>query len=475
MRHFVVFFCLIAATVFLWETAAAQTPNTLSYQGLLTTTAGTPVPDGTYKLQFDLFTDSASGLSFWTETDSGIAVRRGAFSVILGVDSALPDSFHRPLYLQATGISGPGIGSPVTFLPRSPLTSAPYAMGLKVPITAGSNFPIIQGDNTGIGSGVRGHTNSGSANLGGVTGQTFGVNGNGMFGMAFNGNQAWGVGGWSDTGVGTAGYVGVRNGIGVGGYNINPNGLGLYSYGRLRVDALGGDSAVILPPNSVSSYEMLDVPGLSQGINNSGVTLTGQTTMTVDSTTITIPAAGYIVVEAFSEAGFFNTTGANQLCYGIDSLPPPAFDYGHYACVGLLGYPNTNFGNYFPVAASRTFYCGPGTHTFWFKAFDDSSPSGDKYLWEPVITAIYFPRAYGAVNAVVAPEENPGFSTAAQAASNFQQAGSLTKPVGSVVDLRELELKVTKLREEAERAENELLRAKMEKLKTLDHSGGPSQ
>ncbi len=72
----------------------SQVPNSFSYQGLLTTAAGTPVPDGSYKLQFDLFTAPTGGLPFWTEVDSGITVQRGTFGARLGAVTLLPDSFH---------------------------------------------------------------------------------------------------------------------------------------------------------------------------------------------------------------------------------------------------------------------------------------------------------------------------------------------------------------------------------------------
>ena len=62
----------------------AQVPQKISYQGLLTTTSGTPVTDGSYTLQFDIYDSLAGGTSLWTETQTGVAVQRGTFSVVLG-------------------------------------------------------------------------------------------------------------------------------------------------------------------------------------------------------------------------------------------------------------------------------------------------------------------------------------------------------------------------------------------------------
>ncbi len=468
MRRIIVFSVMLAAAIIMKEPASGQAPATMSYQGLLTTAGGTPVPTGLYKLQFDLFTDSTGGSSFWTEVDSGISVQRGSFSVVLGAVSALPDSFHRPLYLQVTGISGPGIGSPETFNPRSPLTSAPYAMGLRAPITAASNAPVLGGINTGYGTGILGNSYTPFSTLGGVTGQGFANEGNGVFGMEFNGNAAWAVGGWSDSGVGVAGTVSNQNGIGIAGYNT-PNGLAVYSYGRLRVDATGDDSAVILPPNSISSYEILDEPGISQGIAKLAGVVVGINPLSltdIDSTTITTPSAGYVVVEASAQAALSSGTSNFDVCQ-IDDVPRNSSDGNYNYNVGFTNGPTGVV--YLPTTMRRTFYVSAGTYTYYFESYNSG---GGSYMWNPVITASYFPTAYGTVSSIVPPSVASSYekSDAVETSVPAPQ-GTVTRRSGSIVDLRELQLKATKLREEAERAENELLKARLEKLKALDKTG----
>lgn len=103
----------------------AQTPPRMSYQGLLTTSSGTPVQDGNYNLKFDMYNLPAAGTLKHTETHNNVPVQRGTFSVILG---PLPAIFVESLYVEVTALSGPGIPSPVTFSPRSELTAAPYAL-----------------------------------------------------------------------------------------------------------------------------------------------------------------------------------------------------------------------------------------------------------------------------------------------------------------------------------------------------------
>src|SRR5689334_3875427 len=59
----------------------ATMPLSVSYQGLLTTSNGSPVLDGSYDIKFDLFTVPSAGLSQWTETHSGVPVVKGTFNV----------------------------------------------------------------------------------------------------------------------------------------------------------------------------------------------------------------------------------------------------------------------------------------------------------------------------------------------------------------------------------------------------------
>ncbi|HZY11096.1 MAG TPA: hypothetical protein VFF29_08070, partial [Bacteroidota bacterium] len=126
----------------------AQVPNKISYQGLLTTSAGTPVPDGSYDLKFDLFNVTSSGSSLWTETQTGVLLLRGTFSVMLGSITPLDASFNKSLYVEVAAVAGPGISSPITFSPRSELSSSPSSFTLVGPSSiASGNYAIAGGRN----------------------------------------------------------------------------------------------------------------------------------------------------------------------------------------------------------------------------------------------------------------------------------------------------------------------------------------
>ena len=142
---FLVVICLLVISI----AAYSQVPQKVSYQGLLTTSSGTPVTDGSYTLQFDVYDSLIRGSSLWTETLSGVNVQRGTFSVLLGSVTPLPAIFPTTRYVQVTAVSGPGISSSLTFSPRSELTSAPYSLAPWAP--SGNNISYT-GGNVGIGT-----------------------------------------------------------------------------------------------------------------------------------------------------------------------------------------------------------------------------------------------------------------------------------------------------------------------------------
>lgn len=103
-------------------------PSLLSYQGFLADDMGEPV-NGTYDMTFAIYTAGSGGTKVWEETQSGVTVSGGYFSVMLGSGTCttgcplgantFTDSAR---YLETTV----DIGGAITF-PRQRLASAPYA------------------------------------------------------------------------------------------------------------------------------------------------------------------------------------------------------------------------------------------------------------------------------------------------------------------------------------------------------------
>ena len=98
----------------------AAPPATLTYQGYLTSSAGTPV-SGNLSVSFKLYTAASGGTALWSETQS-VTVTNGLYSVVLGAASSLGAvAFDQPYWLGVT------IGTDAEMTPRQPLTSVPYS------------------------------------------------------------------------------------------------------------------------------------------------------------------------------------------------------------------------------------------------------------------------------------------------------------------------------------------------------------
>jgi hypothetical protein len=108
------------------ESTSAATLNTLNFQGRLLTNTGALVADGTYNLEFNLYTADTGGTSQWTESWTGgnaVSVQNGYFSVYLGDITAFPGSISWDQELWLTmNVNGDG-----EMTPRFKLTAVPYA------------------------------------------------------------------------------------------------------------------------------------------------------------------------------------------------------------------------------------------------------------------------------------------------------------------------------------------------------------
>ncbi len=97
-------------------------PRLLNYQGYLTDTLGDPITSPATSLTFSIFDAAILGNQKWTETQSGVNIDKGIFSVLLGSVNPIPDSvFASPdRWLQLSIAS-------YIFLPRTRIVSVPFS------------------------------------------------------------------------------------------------------------------------------------------------------------------------------------------------------------------------------------------------------------------------------------------------------------------------------------------------------------
>jgi hypothetical protein len=215
----------------------AQAPNLVSYQGLLTLTSGTPVANGSYDIKFELYNVPSGGSALWTETQSGVPVHSGTFTVSLGSVVVLPGIFNQPLYVQVTALTGPSVSSPTLF-PRTLLTSVPYSLSLHLPFTGSSSQPASSPSlaigNSGAGIGIIGSHDSTAGTDPGVMGKTNTTAGNayaveGVVTSSSPGSYSTAVRGINNGTSGSGiGVYGSQNGSGWGVYGYTPNGISVY-------------------------------------------------------------------------------------------------------------------------------------------------------------------------------------------------------------------------------------------------------
>ncbi len=118
-------FCLAAVAI----AGTPPPPRTISYQGRLTDSGGSPVSDGSYNLNFAIWNDpSSNALShkMWESGSVSVSTSSGLFSVNLGApgQTVLPDS----IFVQDTNLYvGMTVNGGAEMTPRTKLTSVAYA------------------------------------------------------------------------------------------------------------------------------------------------------------------------------------------------------------------------------------------------------------------------------------------------------------------------------------------------------------
>jgi microcystin-dependent protein len=119
MKLFLKVIALVLALIIV-PTAYAAIPHTIAYQGKATDKQGMPLT-GAYSLTFRLYASETGGSPEWTETQTGVAIANGVFSVQLGSLVPLNLTFDKSYWMTLE------INSDGEMAPRTKLASVPYA------------------------------------------------------------------------------------------------------------------------------------------------------------------------------------------------------------------------------------------------------------------------------------------------------------------------------------------------------------
>lgn len=101
---------------------AAGSPQKIGFQGKLLDTANNP-RNGAFDVTFRIFDSPAAGTELWTETQTGVAVNNGVFTVQLGAVSALTAG----LFSGASAYLEVQVAPDTAMTPRQQLLMSPYA------------------------------------------------------------------------------------------------------------------------------------------------------------------------------------------------------------------------------------------------------------------------------------------------------------------------------------------------------------
>lgn len=202
-----------------------QSPSgsAVPYSGQLSDDTGQPAPAGSYDFKFSLYSDETGGELLWTEIQTGISVKDGLFTALLGSVSSLPEAFwQKGVGWLEVEMRAPGEADFTPLSPRqkliptsSSVPSAPTALSC-AHTHFGENWT---GANTNYGLRVG----------------TSGNNSTAIEGVASTGTDSWGISGYSAPGQGVHGQSDTGTGI----YGSSASGKGVYGSSSSNIGVYG--------------------------------------------------------------------------------------------------------------------------------------------------------------------------------------------------------------------------------------------
>ena len=155
-----------------------------------------------------------------------------------------------------------------------------------------------------------------------------------------------------------------------------------------------GDLSVQMPASAVSAAETLDEPGVASDFNTVTLVL-GPGPLSIETRTITAPAAGYVLAVAFTDLGLIHSNGSTS--YAQCSIATAGFnvEYEDGLAVGQIS-ANAPSGSYqIPISANRLVSVPAGSTQFHFVC--RTGAYGNIAVFDRHLDLLYVPTSYGVV------------------------------------------------------------------------------
>jgi hypothetical protein len=120
IKNLIITAFLLISCLLLTSSAFSAVPHLVRYQGYLTDTQNSPL-NGSYNLTFRIYSSVSTGGLLWNETQSGVQVTNGSFTVLLGQVTPLDLTFDSDCWISIE------VNSDGEMAPRQRITSVPFA------------------------------------------------------------------------------------------------------------------------------------------------------------------------------------------------------------------------------------------------------------------------------------------------------------------------------------------------------------
>lgn len=227
---------------------------------------------------------------------------------------------------------------------------------------------------------------------------------------------------------------------------------------KLATNAVYGSNVM---NGSLTALDLLDNVGLAKSFLNSANISDEEAT--IDSVTISVPAPGYVLIIASGWLEMRPSSSTLQLGNARFTVATRA-NYVDLIDV-VVGFSNRVMSSlayeWHNFCFSKVFEAdSAGDYRYYFNG-DQGYDSGTVVIRYARMTAAYIPSLYGSTDKMVA--DGSGYDLTEAETVTYTDNSSPDRPTvtGHIVDLRQFEVKALRKRLEAEKAENELLRARL--------------